>query len=456
VTGPRTLAPPVSPMPDPRLLERATGSGTSTASVERRTTRERAEDYVRWTVVLLGCSIPVSVAADNILVAFLLVCWVAGGGYRGKIEGVRANPVALVALAFFVLYIAGTLYTIGNESEVLATLSKATRLLLIPALIPLMRDVRWRRRGIGAFQVSMLVTLVLSCLLWSGVLPVNTWLKGTEEDPVVFKAHITHNVFMAFAAFLFALAAVDATSKRWRIVLWVFCAAAVANVLVMVPGRTGHIVIVVLFTYFLYRQLGARKGLIAAGVALGALAVVVFLSPDAMLNKRITLADDELQQWRTGAPPDLTSSIGQRLEILRNTFEVIRDNPVFGVGTGGFGAAYAGLANRSGDSLTRNPHNEFLMIVAQFGLAGLALLIGVFGTQWWLAARLPDSFDQAAARGFVLTMVVSSILSSTLVDHAEGVFFVYMSSLLFAGYEGRGPRRIPAAEPGRREAPAKR
>ena len=64
------------------------------------------------------------------------------------------------------------------------------------------------------------------------------------------------------------------------------------NVLVMVPGRTGHVVLLVLFTYFLYRQLRA-KGLAIAGVALGALAIIVALSPDTMLHKRITLADDE-------------------------------------------------------------------------------------------------------------------------------------------------------------------
>jgi O-antigen ligase len=138
---------------------------------------------------------------------------------------------------------------------------------------------------------------------------------------------------MAFAAFLFALGAVDAKTRRARIVLSVLCAAAIANVLVMVPGRTGHIVLVVLFIYFLYRLLG-RKGIAVASVALGALAIFVFLSPDTMLHKRIMLADDELQQWRTGAPPDLRNSIGQRLEILRNTLEVIRDNPVLGVGTG--------------------------------------------------------------------------------------------------------------------------
>jgi len=432
-------------MLDRRLSERAADFGVPAAAHARPTGRARAENVVRGSVLLLGCSIPVSVAADNVLLAFILLCWLFGGGYREKLAAIRGNPVALAALALFGLYLAGTLYTIGSEREVLNALSKAARLLLIPALMPLMRGAQWRKRGIVAFQGSMLVTLLLSYLLWLGVLPVNGWLKGTGLDPVAFKAHITHNVFMAFAAFLFALAAMDAKTRGGRIACFALCAAAVANVLVMVPGRTGHIVLLVLFTYFLYRQLRA-KGLVLAGVALGVLAIGVSLSPGTMLHQRITLADEELQQWRAGVPPDLTSSIGQRLGLMRNTIEVIRDNPVLGVGTGGFTAAYAALASRTGDAPTANPHNEFLMIIAQFGLVGLVLLLFVFGTQWWLAARLPDRFDQAAARGLVLTMVVASLLSSTLVDHAEGFFFVYMSGLLFAGYRDGWTRRRPGDE----------
>jgi len=399
---------------------------------------------VRWAVVLLGCSIPISVAADNILLAFLLACWIAGGGYRAKLAAVRGNPVALAALALFALYLAGTLYTIAGGADIVDALTKALRLLLIPALMPLMRATAWRNRGIAAFLGSMLVTLLLSYLFWLGALPVNPWLKGTMLDPVAFKAHITHNVFMAFAAYLFALAAVDAKTRRGRWALGALCVAAAVNVLVMVPGRTGHIVLLVLFAYFLYRHLRAA-GLALAALAVGALAGVVFLSPDTMLHKRFTVADDEFQQWRAGVPPDPTSSVGQRMGFLRNTVELIRENPVLGVGTGGFASAYAARASRTGDAPTQNPHNEFLLMTAQFGCAGLALLLVLFGAQWWLAAQLPGRFAQAAARGLVLTIVVASALTSTLVDHAEGLFFAYMSGLLFAGYEGAGRRGWRAA-----------
>mgnify|MGYP006377636595 FL=1 len=90
-----------------------------------------------------------------------------------------------------------------------------------------------------------------------------------------------------------------------------------------------------------------------------------------MLHKRVMLADEEYQQWRAGIPPAPTSSVGLRLELLRNTLEIIGSHPVFGVGTGGFAQAYARRVGNSGAGGRDNPHNEILMMTAQFGIAGL-------------------------------------------------------------------------------------
>jgi len=270
------------------------------------------------------------------------------------------------------------------------------------------------------------------------VLPGIEWVKGTRLDPVVFKAHTTHNVFMSFAAFLLAQSAQDAKTRWGRIVLYVLCIAAIANVLLMVPGRTGFVVLTVLFVYALGRAFKA-KGLAIAFLVLATLGGIVFASPDSMLHRRITLADEEFAQWRAGVPPDPTSSVGLRLEYLENTLEIIGANPVLGVGTGGFGKAYADRVGGTGAPATQNPHNEILLMVVQFGIAGFVLLAGLFVTQWRLAPRLPTPFDRAAARAFVLTIAVTSLLSSTLLDHAEGFFFVYMSGLLFAGYRAPSP-----------------
>lgn len=426
-------------MQDPHLLECAAGDGRVAAVPVSRTAWRRAEDILRWGAVLLACSIPVSAALDNILFAVLLFFWLAGGGYRDKLEAIRGNPVAWMFLALFALFVAGSAYSIGTAKDVQDALIRALRLLLVPALIYLLREPEWRERCLAAFLASMLVTLVLSWLLWLGILEGNGWLKGTRLDPVVFKAHITHNVFMAFAAFLLAQRAFDATTRRSRIVFGALCAAAMANVLLMVPGRTGIVVLIVLFVYFFVRVLRAR-GLAIAGVVLAALAAIVLASPDSMLHKRITLADEEFAHWRAGVPPEPTSSVGLRLEFLQNTLEIIGANPVLGVGTGGFGRAYADRVDGTGAPATQNPHSEILLMIVQFGVGGFVLFAGLLVTQWRLAARLPDGFDRAAARAFVLTFALTSLLASSLLDHAEGFFFVYMSGLLFAAYRAGAPQ----------------
>jgi O-antigen ligase len=235
-----------------------------------------------------------------------------------------------------------------------------------------------------------------------------------------------------------AQGALHARTGGVRIALWLLCAVAAANVLLIVPGRTGMVVLIVLFVYFLARVLKG-KGLAVAAVVLAALAVGILASPESMLHRRIMLADEEFAQWRAGVPAEATSSVGLRLEYLENTLDIIARNPAIGVGTGGFAKAYAERVQGTDADPTENPHNQILLLLVQFGVVGFALFTALLITQWRLAARLPSAFDVGAARAFVLCIGITSLAASTLLDHAEGFFFAYMSGLLFAGYRSHAP-----------------
>ena len=86
-------------MLDRRLPERAAGQTHAAAIPVPDTAWRRAEIVLKWAAVLLGCSIPVSVALDNVLLGVLLFFWLAGGAYRDKLASIRDNPVAWMALA---------------------------------------------------------------------------------------------------------------------------------------------------------------------------------------------------------------------------------------------------------------------------------------------------------------------------------------------------------------------
>jgi hypothetical protein len=54
----------------------------------------QADRTARWSAIALGFSIPISVAADNVLLVLVLAGWLAGGAYRDKFLAARRHPVA--------------------------------------------------------------------------------------------------------------------------------------------------------------------------------------------------------------------------------------------------------------------------------------------------------------------------------------------------------------------------
>ena len=401
------------------------------------TVADGAHRAALWLAVALGFSIPISTAFDNFLVVALLVCWAAGGRFREKWAAVRGNAVALAACTFFLLHVAGSAYGFGSPREVLYDLDKAAVLLLVPVLISLRPGMEWLRRALIALLAALALALLLSYALWFGLMPEAGFIKGFAYDPVVFKKKITHSVLIAFGAFVLALAACEAVSTRERALLWLFCGFAAFNVLFMVGGRTGQLVLLALALYFLLTVYG-RRGVLAAAAAGLLIGGAAYLSPSSSLHQRTLTTIKEFEHWRAGKPATMAN---MRLEAWTNSVRLVRQHPVIGVGTGGFATAYAKQVYGTSMPPLGQPESQYLLTTVQFGAVGLAVLLALFGAQWHLAARLGSQTQMRLARGLVITMVLGCFFNSFLRDHTEALFYAWLSGLLFAGLRpavGRG------------------
>lgn len=388
-----------------------------------------ADHAARWSVIALGFSIPISVAFDNTLLVLILAGWLAGGMYRHKLLIILNNPVALSALALFVLLLAGTLYGVREAGDAAHYLGKYTDLLFIPVFLFLFRDAATRRNALYALAASLAFVLTLSYLIKAGVVPKNPFMLSDANYPVVFKLHLTHNILMAFAAFLFAWLALTVTSLRIRLGWIALSILAVINLTMMVHGATGYLVFLGLALLLGYSR-NRWRGLVVAAAGIVALAAVLAVIPGPF-QERISAIIKETQGWKPDRPAQNSAEF--RLEFYRNTLAIIADHPIIGVGTGGFPRAYADKVRGTGKTETHNPHNEFLHVTVQVGIAGLAALLWLFWLQWRLAARLGSPLECQLARGLVLTMVIGCMLNSLLLDHTEGLLYAWLTGLLYAG-----------------------
>lgn len=397
---------------------------------------------MRVCAVLLGFSVPISVALDNLLLAILLLGALFSLPAVWRI--VMLHPVARAAWLLFGVLLLAIFYGATPLGEAGGILAKYMDLAFIPLFMLVLSTDAMRRKALYAFLAAMGLTLLLSYMVALGVLPIQDWMSkfATMENAVIFHSHITQNNMMALAVLLALLNLREAVSTGKRMAWGVFALLGTVNILFMAQGRTGYLILLVLLGWFAWTTLarrmhrhgrawGWRQGVAVALVPLVLALLAYQVSP--LLHERVNLVASEYRAWQ----PDhgRESSTGQRLDWYYNTLQIIRQQPVFGVGAGGFPAAFTQQTQGKDVLQTRNPHNEYLMITVQTGVIGLAFLLYLFFTQWRTAPLLDTAFRQDAARGLVLAYMVNSLFNSPLLDHADGLFFAFMTAVLFANFK---------------------
>jgi O-antigen ligase len=387
--------------------------------------RTLIEKLTGCALVAAGFAIPLSTTLSGILGALLMLLWIADGDFKSKFQIIRANPVALASLVLFGLYNLGLLY--GKPSE--RVVFDVSHFLLLALTIPLFGNSRVRPYAIWGFLSAMLFMLVLSYLAWFSLLPPLDYLDLKPGNPLVIQDRITYGFFMTMAAFFFAVNAYFVPLASRKGMLVIFAALSVFNCY-MVNNKTAFLILMILAGYFLINQ-WRWKGACVFFIAFALLGAVTYYHPNSTLHDRIVVAANQFKQWQ----PDKADlkSVGQRMEFYLNSIRIIKDHPFFGVGIGGFAEAYAKQVKDPGMELTDNPHNEYLLMAVQLGLLGLAALLYLFYTQWRLAPLLPTPKETILARGVILAFVVGCLFNSFLTDYDEGVFFVWISALLFSG-----------------------
>lgn len=375
----------------------------------------------RYAVVGIGISLPISTAMDNVLLLILLLAVLLGGHLKVVSQVAWQYPVARVAIFLYLALIGGSFYG-GGWSESLSYLSKYIDIAFVPIFIWILSDPIWKQHAANGFLLAMCFVLMLSWGLFAGVVPWSLFPAGSlyPVGPVVFKLSITHNYFMAIFV-LFAISYVKQATKVRTKLLWAALALLGAyNVLFMVTGRTGQMILLLILSYLALSQVKQRH-MIAVLAVVGIALAAIYLSSD-VFSSRWNTALTEVRAWNSGVHGNDRSSMGTRLDYYSNTLAIIAKHPWLGVGTGGFVAAYDSAVAGTVMPVTGNPHNQYLLFTAQLGISGLILFLALFATMALQNTRIVDQSMRHIAWGIWIAMVVGNLSNSFFLDHTEGLF----------------------------------
>jgi O-antigen ligase len=387
--------------------------------------------------VMAAASLPWSTTAPAIFIALWLVVVIPTIDWEQFVVDL-AHPACALPLLFCALAILGTLWSEATWAERLHGVKPVAKLLLIPFLI---YHFQRSPRGLWVFTAFLVSCTLMMILSWIVLFLPELKLTQTASAGVPVKNYIDQSQEFALCAFVLALPALT----WWRRRQWLIAIGCVAlslgfivNMLFVVSARTALIYMPVLLALFASRHLSRRAmGVVFAGAAVAGM-LVWTTSP--YLRERVS---DIAIEYHHGNENRALASTAQRLTYWRKSIKFFADAPLFGHGTGSIRQLFERDAvGQSGLSaeVTRNPHNQTLNVVVQWGLLGAIVLYGM-----WLSHLLLFRGEGLVAWvGLVVVVqnVVSSLFNSHLFDFHEGWIYV-----LGVGIAGGMSLRRSRAEP---------
>lgn len=333
-------------------------------------------------LVLYAFLLPISQTIKSTVFSFIVILFLLRGNVLKSIKESLLNPVVRSFVYLFIVYIIGLLWTEDIASGISAVKSVKYGLYLI--LFYSILDGRYIDKVIGAFILGMLVSELTSYGMIFGIMPwklelgnILFYTSYAVGDPSPFLHHIHYGVALALTVMLLGQKIYFSKNNlTMKIFMSIFILTATTNIFVT-GGRTGYITFVMLMLVLSIVYL--KKWAIAALIAV-VLVFTIAYNFSSVFHTKVLQTEASVSKLLSG-DKNFNTSLGIRVGIYYYSFDVIKENLLFGVGTGD--SMNEILKNAPNDWVAKtdsasHEHNQYLSVLVKLGVIGLAVFLNIY------------------------------------------------------------------------------
>ena len=393
----------------------------------------------QYLLISLAFLIPLTVSGANTIIVIICFLWLFSGDYKAKYNQIMSSKLMIASIVFYCLHVIGMLWTEDIQWGLHILHKMWYFLLFFPILFNIVQR-KYINYYLSAFLSAIALTEIASYLVWFEV--IGEFRKAYIDNPTPFMSHISYNPFLAFAIYLVIHEILfNKELKRLMLGLYSFFSIAMVFNMFITGGRAGQVVFFVMIIILILQYFKGQR--IKALIAILLLLPGIFLTAyqtSPFFKQRVYSAIDEIVNYdieSVAKHQSLNSSVGGRILFTLNSWEIIKENALLGVGTGDFPIEYKKISvkHSPGSPYANNPHNMYVLILVQLGIVGLLSMLSIMYYQIKLSFAESNKFfrDVGFALPFLFLVIMWS--DSYLLGHFTGLLFVFFSSFLYKGFE---------------------
>ncbi|MCT7447123.1 O-antigen ligase family protein [Aliarcobacter skirrowii] len=328
---------------------------------------------------------PIYFRALASIIFILILLFLIRGNYKHYLSESISNNIVKAFLLYIAVHI---IWTIGTDSFENIESLKKLKYFLYPLLILSFIDYKFIIRIIVAFVLGMLTSEIISYLIHFNIFPYKYELfnimiyKAQDIDnPTPFLHHSFYNVFLSIVVGILLYGFLTRENNLFIKCITLISITTASINMVLIGGRAGYVSFVFVILITLYLIYGKKFFKIILPISL--LSLMIFFSlaynkSDKFKQRMHDTIRDKNEMSKENK--NLNTSIGLRLGIWKYSYEVISENPIFGVGTkDDLKEVIKVIPDRYGYIRDiHHVHNEYIKNLLQFGIIGFVFFINIF------------------------------------------------------------------------------
>ena len=333
----------------------------------------------------------------------------------------------LLPIIFYAAHIISALYS-QNTRATSFDLEVKLSFLLLPLLFGFQKpDPR----------INLLIILrlyVFASLISGLILLINNILYYSENGQLL--SYMTYSIFLhpSYLSMYFTfniLVGVFLLHKKTGNVFCILFSLLIALInIYFAESKAAIIVTFILLVYVLFSLISHRYRLIASLISLALFVVFLFFANKIHRFSSIPYVFEHLKET-TGHPETAVESTALRVLVWQASLEVIKNNPLIGVGNGDVHTELSKVYKKRNIihalQINMNAHNQYLETTIALGVVGLILLLAML--------FLPLFYVQSNTfllYGFILIIAINILVESMFNTQAGVIFFTFFYSLLIS------------------------